>query len=795
MNLTDIQKMIETMSFTDACAAKQEQQESHVKRGQEFNLSYGQEIIKEILPVAEAYTRELYTKRNQHTKPFYWEVIKPRHEQHLADKAAKLPKWERMEEPAIQMSEVAAVLLVAKLSKGVSLKHISESIANNVMRMFNIPFDEFEEWKHPAISYFSMMVTNIAESTDIFRVEAVEKREHLLLLSDEWKDKVEEIQGQFGLNVSKFKPMVVVPTPHTNLVSGDGGYLCTQSPLLKFPVREKGNIHKTIANFTSETAPDWFAAINKAQSTPYCVNQKLLEVITDAYEGGLYFADFPIEVNFADVATSAQEEVTKRNEKRKKYALENGNEYAPLLKSTVDSVFRAHQSNAVEQVRKTNALFEQAEAYRGYPAIFFPLFVDYRGRRYPYANTSLSFQGDEMAKALLQFSNKKVITESGEVVLFETLANTMGKDKQVCEIKEAFARKWFYANLEHFMGGDFSMFFTDSLLPKEDRVFDEPVNALAIVLELVEYTKNPDYLCGYIAHRDARCSGASIIGTILRDEDVMKMTSVIDWADENGKLGDAYARSAEKAMQGCNYLASKGNTICQELMEVADKLFTRSVFKFVVMTKSSYGATDYGMRQYNKSVINWEEEGLTAEHKSAFDSIMMKALDAALPSCTNYLDAAKEAAKQFTASSDTLNFINPVNGFPVVHKEFKTEKRILAVVNNMQRIRLTLITPTDKINKQGMISAFSPNLIHSLDVALLNLVEGQVECDLSLIHDSLGSHPSDTKSVVVAYSRSMGIFSANNIFQIVFDEMGVDVKLPITGTFKGKLKESNHAIV
>lgn len=789
MNNYEKQHQIETMGYSKACAVKREQQAQHVKNGSEYNLSYGQEIIKELLPVAEQYTRELYTKRNQHTKPFFWELVKPRHLQHLADKEAKVSKWKMTPEPAVQLSEIASVLLVAKLSKGITLKNIAETITRSALKMFNIPFVEWDEWLDCGVSYFSMMVMDISEKTDIFDVKSIDKREHRLILSSEWEDKVEEIQDKFGLNVSKYTPMIVPPTPHKDLISGDGGYLHTVSPLLKYPMKLGKDIHPMLKNFTAETCPSWFEKINKAQSTPYVINTRLFSLILDYYDMGYFFNKFPIEKNLADANEAALKEITTRNEKRKKYAEKNNEEYTPLLKTTMDKIYRTHQSNASEQVRKTNALFEQATNYSVEKAIYFPIFVDYRGRRYPYANTSLSFQGDEMAKALLQFANKKELGLEGEQVMFETLGNTLGKDKVVNSVKEQFAREWFASHKPLFDAGDFSIFFTN-----QDE-FEEPINAMAICVELVEYFKDPSYKTGYIAHRDARCSGASIIGTILRDKNIMEMTSVLDWADEEDKLGDAYMASANKAKLACQFLADNGNKICQDLIELENKLFTRSVFKKVVMVNSSYGGTEYGMREHNKAIIDWEEEGLSKEHKSAFDSIMTKALDAALPSCSKYLAASREAARKVVDRDGYVTFVNPVNNFPVVNKEYKSEKRTISVVNNLQRIRLTLITPTTKADNVGMVNSSAPGIVHSLDAALLNLVEEQVDFDLSLIHDSLGSHPADTKDVVLAYSRAMKVYSENNLFNYVFESMNVDTRVEEVNTFTGEMEISAHCIV
>lgn len=199
------------------------------------------------------------------------------------------------------------------------------------------------------------------------------------------------------------------------------------------------------------------------------------------------------------------------------------------------------------------------------------------------------------------------------------------------------------------------------------------------------------------------------------------------------------------------------------------------------------------MREHNKGLIDWEEE-LSQDHKAVFDEIMIEALNSALPSCSKYLKAAKAAARQTVDKNGHIAWKNPLNQFPVVHKEFKSESRVISIFKDFNRIKLNIRTPTNKLDKLGMINATAPNCIHSLDSALLGLVEDQVDFDLACIHDSIGSNPSDTKKVVEAYSKAMGIMSRNNLFNMIFSQIS-DVTIEPTGTFEGDLGISKHALV
>lgn len=799
MDIQTRQHFLEVMAYTEAASQCEHRKNKHIEEGAEYNLSYAQEVMNVIIPVVESEVKAMYTRRNQHHKKFFWAYVKPQKARYDEDEANKVKGFKKAWEPAERIADIMAVLLTSNLSKGIAYTEVSAEIAKALMKEFGIPFSEHNEWKHKTATFVSPLIDHIAENTPIFTLEQIAGREYRLILTPEWESKVEKIQGDFGMNVSKYKPMILPPKPHFDLISGTGGYYYAESPLIKYPVRIQGKVLDMFKNFNAKNNPGFFKVINDAQNTAYQVNEKLYNVVSGYYADGMTFKKFPIETDMLAAYDSATHALEKRESQREANAKKFNQEYKPLLESTRKKVYKAHEIAAKEAANKTIALLEQCKAYVDDKEIYFPLFLDYRGRRYPYANTSLSFQGDEMAKAMLVFAEKVQINEEGEKALYQSLANAMGVDKVVLEVKEIVARAFFEEHKETFMKGDFSFFFLDSHKDEdaeneEDQpLFDEPLTGLAVCLELLEFEKNPEYSTGYICHRDARCSGASIIGTILRDKDVMEMTSVIDWNGE-GALGDAYMRCAIKAEAMCKAKAESGNMLANDLYDLRKKLFIRKIFKDPVMTKSSYGSTDYGVRKRNEDAVKWELLGLTEDHKKLFDDIMLKALDAAMPSCSAYLKASKEAATE-AVKSGYVAFTNPISGFPVVQQEFKSKTRDVIVQKGFKEIRLKLTVPnTEKINKVGMKNALAPNKIHSLDAALLNLVQEQCDFPLAMIHDSIGAHCTNVNSVVKAYGNAMRLFSDNNPINEILDQIS-NVQMEKTNTFKGTLENSRHCLV
>lgn len=781
--LIELQMANEVRVFTRADNQKRSQLQMQVDNNQEYNLSYGQDAVLTILPIVEKEVKEMAERNNQHTKRFYWNYIRP---------IQAGAEWKGEDSIERTIANIVAVNLTSSLTKETTLTSAASKMTNNAFHVLHVPHEDRRGESQHGIKFFSGLVMQVAEHTDIFTIEQVEGRENRLFLSEEWRKHVEEAQENYKTNVCGYEPMVVEPTDCVNLVDGTSGYLVSPSPLLKRPTRGSDKkVLQSILDFTSESNPEFFDYINRVQKTPYCVNSKLLGIISFYYEMGYSFEDFPNAVDEDRVAVEAQKEVDQRNARRARYSAYIGEEQGELSETTCRKIFQAHSSKMKDQVNKTKGLLTMATEYSLYDRFFYPVFLDSRGRLYPYASGSLSTQGDEMAKALIQFANKEVLTVDGINALFDSLANCLGHDKKVLDVKREIAKRWFTENLEAFMVGDWDVFFNGTVK------FDEPINALAVCIELTELARDPDYKCGYIAHRDARVSGSSIIGTALRDKGIMEMTSVLDWSDD-GKLGDAYIEAANTGLRLVKEEADKGCTVCGELFSYSSELFNRTVFKHVVMTWCSYGLTDFSLREYNKGVFNWEEE-LSSEHKAKFDSIMLKALAIALPACSQFLSTFKKVGQAVAKRDGNISFTNPLSGFPVAFSANKMSKVRVAVAQPFRVIKLNLLVPTGKVDTVAITNAMAPNGIHSVDASLLFRVSHKCEHDLSLIHDSIGSHPNHVEKTVASYAMAMYKVAKSDVLNNILDQLNCGVTLKHINTATEAdietIKTSKHILV
>ena len=571
--LHQFEEHLETIAYSSAFTKAKSQYMEAIRGGREYSTEYGIEAMNKIIPVVNNFINIQYESFSFYDKPFLVNVLKP-----YTDVKVKGVKGTNLE----RFAEMVAVNIVSNISSSPLTSVMIDKLITSFCLLANLDFEEAKSYNEQMVDLFLSIILEV-QRLDIYMVGTDINEGSRITLSPQWVAHTDELFNSISSDKYAYKPMVLKPLPHKDLISTDGGYLICRSPLLKYPTKVNGRIHKMIEEFTDQSHPSFFATVNKIQETPYCVNKNLYLLIKSYYEKGFFFKDYPITSGQKDevVAAEIKNEIDSRNEKRRKWAesrpAEEKVEYKPLGKMTVSEIERKYKSKAKEDARKTMDVFDQCEYFGGFEEIFFPIFFDFRGRRYTYNQTGLTYQGNELSKALVNFANKEAFTQEGIISMFETLANTLGHDKKSLKMKTKLAVKWWNDNKNEMLNGDFSIFFT-----KQDE-FDEPINAMAICLELVEYTKDKEYKSGYIAHRDARCSGASIIGTLLGDKAIMELTSVLDVCiDKEDKLPDAYMKAADSAVQ----LAEKGTKKeLKDLLEHKDTFFSRSVFKTPVMTK------------------------------------------------------------------------------------------------------------------------------------------------------------------------------------------------------------------
>jgi DNA-directed RNA polymerase len=227
------------------------------------------------------------------------------------------------------------------------------------------------------------------------------------------------------------------------------------------------------------------------------------------------------------------------------------------------------------------------------------------------------------------------------------------------------------------------------------------------------------------------------------------------------KPQDIYQRVADVVVEK---LRSSSTLLAQQWLAFG---IDRAITKRPVMILP-YGGTRHACREYIEDHIR---ERLSKGHPNVFASldrdhifeaseylagIVWDSIGEVVISAREVMSWLRKAASLAAKEGLPVTWTSP-SGFPVQqsYREFKSRRIETKLSGNLlrdnyrQTIRLTLIEPTDKIDKRRQANGISPNFVHSMDAACLHMYvcrahELGVE-NFSLVHDSYGTVAADTE--------------------------------------------------
>ena len=141
------------------------------------------------------------------------------------------------------------------------------------------------------------------------------------------------------------------------------------------------------------------------------------------------------------------------------------------------------------------------------------LFLDWRGRIYTKSNI-LSYQSNQLSKALIMFKEGFVLNNIGYNSLLNYTANCYGLNKESIDSKI----KWATANLNKIIDIE-SNFWLEA---------DEPFLFLTAALELKNYMKDPNNFKSRLPiYMDATCNGLQHLATMVKDLNLMQFVNLL----------------------------------------------------------------------------------------------------------------------------------------------------------------------------------------------------------------------------------------------------------------------------
>ncbi len=651
------------------------------------------------------------------------------------------------------------------------IKKISEELFEHIAFKYKRDKIDIEEWENDT-------EINIGESPFSLLIEANILEEYQkdgefknLKFSKEFEKNTKSIYNSMLKFISpSFEPMIVPPTPWTNI--DDGGFIKDEESSPKFDLyimksttkRDKANIESQKDKFS----PKLLKAVNIIQNTKWQINSDIIDEL-DIYLKSLKeetkidkkeliqnkkvsYQEFKkIRIELAsnrkllkdigfleeDIKEKLQPKIDEKKEKEKIY-------YNYLKEiNKLDS-----EINLKEQILK------KAKKFKDYSEIYFVWQVDFRGRVYP-AQPLLNPQGDDFAKSLLRFATKKALGESGERWFKIHGANLYGEDKISFDDRV----KWVDDNRDNIL----AIFDTDNKFENKFlKKADKPFSFLAFAYEYREFINNPkEFKSALPIAMDGSNNGFQHITALLRDSKGAKKVNVIPTTNQT-EPNDIYKDVAEKTIELIENDNSYENI---EELEKIKPYINRNLTKKNVMTEV-YGAgkdaKKIQLEDFIKNKLNQElkfnEEEIDRVSTYLRDMIN-KAIKIELSSSNIYKKWMKDIAKQISTQNREIRWTTPIIGLKVIQEEFKMKNEKINTKYNGKKRQIQIKIPTDKIDIKEQRKGIAPNFTHSLDAThlFLTILKSNEKYNIdsfATIHDSFGTHACDIDKLQKAIKNS-----------------------------------------
>jgi DNA-directed RNA polymerase len=536
------------------------------------------------------------------------------------------------------------------------------------------------------------LVDRLTEATGWIATRVVapngRKRQTVVDYQPEFLKAKEALMAQAEAFAACLWPMLCEPNDWPgDSSSTKGGYLTND--LRKLTTLVRSAVPKKRHWFLRDSQA--LAMLNRLQKVPYRINSRVLEVANFCMERRITVGKFRAEEPTPPPP---------KPEPWEEASLEDQLAYRRARTQIEDNNSALAQKN----YRTAEAVFV-ANKYRE-DVFWIPWSFDFRGRVYPIP-TSLSPQGTDFDKSLIYFHEEGPVNEWW---LAFQVATTYGLDKETMETRIQWVKD--HVSLIERIADD-----PEGTI-NEWSVAEEPWCFLAAALEYNNCViKRTKLTSGLPVSVDATCSGLQHLSALALDRTAAEMVNVVPTL----KPSDGYRIVAEKAKE--------------VLPAHLHPLMTRKVTKRTVMT-TPYGVTENSARDY----IRQELKGVKLEKGEL--QMIVKAIyrygvrQVFAGPCKSMEFIQRVAYDKIKQGATTIEWVTP-SGFQVVQEYRKNELKPVQTKLLGQRIQTYLNKEWDEraIDSNKAKTAAAPNLIHSLDAALLHLVFADWLKPFTVIHD------------------------------------------------------------
>ncbi len=511
--------------------------------------------------------------------------------------------------------------------------------------------------------------------------------------------------------------------------------------------------------------PTVYKAVNAIQNTAWTVNRPVFQLVEEIVLGGrpvgnLSLSDLahePLPAKPVDIATN--------DEARKKY------------RQVARAVHERNHERTIRARGTTKTLIAVSQVV-DMERIYFPCSLDFRGRIYPLTHY-LNPQGDDLSKALLTFAEKKPLGNDGARWLAIHGANCLdetpdGKKVKTMTLDERVAWIEQHSNRICAVANDplQDLWWTDA---------DEPLQFYAFCIEWRNYIeqhavgRGTQYMCGLPVSQDGSCNGLQHFSAMLRDPIGGKAVNLTPEV----RPQDIYEVVTERVREAVEEAAEHGDPDEAWLAKrwISTGLVKRKLCKRPTMT-FCYGSRQFGMAQQTLSLLqevkgDWqriramfttpEGENRTNDAAQWMALQIWNALQGTVVAASEAMDWMQACARLLCgAAGRPVEWTVPGTGFPVRQEYYVLAFTQVKTVIAGQIFQPTAMSQTEDLQVRRQVNAVAPNIVHSLDAAVLMLtvcraVEGGIT-SFGMIHDSYATVPADSSKLATVLREAFVSF-------------------------------------
>ena len=581
------------------------------------------------------------------------------------------------------------------------------------------------------------------------------KSTRYIFLSEICRTMIDDVNTHLEINTPVMRPMLARPDiwrwseSHKRYL---GGYY-------KIPIDFiRGGIHHHTADLQNPLSSETLQAADAVGGVQWRVNQPSLNALLEARKHTVsWFSSIP-NPDPIQLQSKSDDEW-------------NGMDKKARAEWKYDRM-KQHEQNHKDMSKREAAhrKINTAIEMKDHKSFFYPQKVDTRGRLYPIP-PDLNPQSDSIGRGLIEFANGEPLGPRGLYWMRVKLCNTYGYDKVTFEDMQA------WCDEHHDLIVDSGDDPIDGF--RFWRQADKQLEFIGVAREYAEATRldnEENYISHQLSSMDGSNNGLQLLSLLGRDPIGAKLTN----CSSSLERYDLYEETAEILKMSISKQAIEGDEMA---MKWAGKI-DRAVTKRACMT-TPYGVTPRGIADQLIADGHVEDlEGSPIKNASYLRNYLIEALEETIVASRPIMVYFQEVATALAEANRPLRWRVPT-GSTIQQSYWNIQKSDVKTV--MGSFLMWDQDPEGGLNVRKQALGSAPNVIHSLDAALLHKVVNELVSrkvySFSTIHDSFSvhyRHTDELRDVIrqQAYQMFKGDWLKDEFHRYVSRHAGIDLPEP-----------------